>query len=62
LRNGIGKIADFENGIFGFVDLEIDNGVNRDGNVIFGDDFLFGNIESVDPDVNFDNSLENGND
>ena len=62
LGDSIGKITDFEDGIFGFFNLEVNNTVDTNGNIIFGDNALLGNINGVDPDIDFDDPLENRND
>ncbi len=62
LGNGIGEVADFEDGIFGLGNLEVDHGVDGNSNIVASNNFLFGNINSIDADVDFDNPLKNGDD
>jgi hypothetical protein len=62
LGNRISKITDFENGVFGLINLKINYSIDSYGNIILSDNFLFGNIDSVDTDIDFNNSLDNGND
>ena len=42
--------------------MEIDNSVDGNSDIVFGDDFLFGNIEGVDTNINFDDALQNRDD
>lgn len=62
LSNGVGKIFNFENSVFGLDDLKVNNGVDTDRDIVFGNDFLLGDINSVDTNVDFNDALDNGED
>ncbi len=60
LGDGIVIVLNFQDDVFGVYNLEVDNGVDADGEVIFGDDFLFGDIGGGDSHIDLDHPLDNG--
>lgn len=62
LGGGPVKILDFDDGFGGVFDLEINDGVDGDGDVVFGHGFLVGDIDGFDADVDFFHVLKNGDD
>ncbi len=62
MGNGVGIVLNFKDGVLGFFYLEIDDGVDAHGDIIFGDDFLLGNVNGSDAEVDFDHALDDGDD
>lgn len=62
LGGGVIKIFYFNVGFGSICNAVIDNGINLDRNVVFGDGFLTRNINGFDTDINFGKVLEEGDD
>lgn len=60
--DGVVVILNFQDRIFGFDDLIVNHSVDVGRDVVFGNDFLLGNIGSSNADVDFDDALDDGDD
>ena len=58
LRDGVEKVLNLQDRLFGVIHAELNDRVNPDRNIVARDRFLIGNVHSLHANVDFDKSLE----
>jgi len=62
LRDGPENILNFVDGFTSIGDFVVNNGIHFAGNVVFGDGFLFGDVDGLGSDIDLTESLKDGPD